>query len=320
MATITSSKGLANVGVVAKHLQNTRHEMEQRKLELMGPKWNRDEATTTIKTKKPRKFTGLKEEHTTEPAGPDPGLQHTPVSPVLGPALQLQHTPRGPGQGLQQHTPMAPAPGPTPALHLQVTPRCPGQGQQQQQQHTPVAPAPRPAPALQLQVAPRCPGKGQQQQQQHTLVAPAHVLQLQFTPRSSGQGQRLQQLHLESPGPAPGPAPALQLHQLLQQKLLQPCPAVPPTLQQQQHLESGRSHLSVEEVASMGQGQVEKRAKTALALHAQDKSDIMNNDALVSFLHHMQVLELPVTNTVFKAVYSAVNGQGFVCSVSRMER
>ncbi|KAJ9532169.1 hypothetical protein QJQ45_003938 [Haematococcus lacustris] len=257
MATITSSKGLANVGVVAKHLQNTRHEMEQRKLELMGPKWNRDEATTTIKTKKPRKFTGLEEEHTTEPAGPDPGLQHTPVSPVLGPALQLQHTPRGPGQGLQQqqqHTPMAPAPGPTPALHLQ------------------------------LQVAPRCPGKGQQQQQQHTLVAPAHVLQLQFTPRSSGQGQRLQQLHLKSPGPAP----ALQLR--------------------------------VEEVASMGQGQVEKRAKTALALHAQDKSDIMNNDAFVSFLHHMQVLELPVTNTVFKAVYSAVNGQGFVCSVSRMER
>ncbi|GFH32764.1 hypothetical protein HaLaN_32038, partial [Haematococcus lacustris] len=54
MATITSSKGLANVGVVAKHLQNMRHEMEQRKLELMGPKWNRDEATTTIKTKKPR--------------------------------------------------------------------------------------------------------------------------------------------------------------------------------------------------------------------------------------------------------------------------
>ncbi|GFH32806.1 hypothetical protein HaLaN_32087, partial [Haematococcus lacustris] len=70
----------------------------------------------------------------------------------------------------------------------------------------------------------------------------------------------------------------------------------------------------------MGQGQVEKRAKTALALHAQDKSDIMNNDALVSYLHRMQVLELPVTNTMYKQVYPAVNGQGFVCSVSRMER
>ncbi|GFH11704.1 hypothetical protein HaLaN_07249 [Haematococcus lacustris] len=74
----------------------------------------------------------------------------------------------------------------------------------------------------------------------------------------------------------------------------------------------------VEEVASMGQGQVEKRAKTALALHAQDKSNIVINDALVTFLHHMQVLELPVTNTVYKQVYSAVTGQEFVCSVSRM--
>ncbi|KAJ9532216.1 hypothetical protein QJQ45_003878 [Haematococcus lacustris] len=187
----------------------------------------------------------LEEEHTTEPAGPDPGLQHTPVSPVLGPALQLQHTPRGPGQGLQQqqqHTPMAPAPGPTPALHLQVTP---------------------------------------------SYRSPPGALE---KASSSSSNTPLWPLPMSCSYSSPPGALAK------------------------------ANGCSVEEVASMGQGQVEKRAKTALALHAQDKSDIMNNDALVSFLHHMQVLELPVTNTVFKAVYSAVNGQGFVCSVSRMER
>ncbi|KAJ9520863.1 hypothetical protein QJQ45_014018 [Haematococcus lacustris] len=122
--------------------------------------------------------------------------------------------------------------------------------------------------------------------------------------------------------PAPGPTPALHLQVTPR---LPTCPCTLRRLDALSPATCSSSWLSlcvtgVEEVASMGQGQVEKRAKTALALHAQDKSDIMNNDALVSFLHHMQVLELPVTNTVFKAVYSAVNGQGFVCSVSRMER
>ncbi|KAJ9531323.1 hypothetical protein QJQ45_006772 [Haematococcus lacustris] len=287
MATITSSKGLANVGVVAKHLQNTRHEMEQRKLELMGPKWNRDEATTTIKTKKPRKFTGLKEEHTTEPAGPDPGLQHTPVSPVLGPALQLQHTPRGPGQGLQQHTPMAPAPGPTPALHLQVTPSY------------------------------RSPPGALEKASSSSSNTPLWPLPMSCS-YSSPPGALAKANGCSSCtwNPLALPLPCNCISCCSKAPAALPCCASYPAAA----AESGRSHLSVEEVASMGQGQVEKRAKTALALHAQDKSDIMNNDALVSFLHHMQVLELPVTNTVFKAVYSAVNGQGFVCSVSRMER
>ncbi|KAL6745135.1 hypothetical protein V8C86DRAFT_3151654 [Haematococcus lacustris] len=262
MATITSSKGVAIVGVVAKHLQSLRLEIEQSKLKLMGPKWNCDEATTTRKTKKSRKCTGLEEEHTTEAPGPDADLQHTPK-----------------GQG-QQHTPVAPGLGP--ALQLQHTPKCLGQGQQQQQQlqHTPVGPGPGPGPG------------------------PALALQLQHTSRGQGQQQQQQQHTIVATGlaPAPAPAPALQLHQLLQQQLLQPCPAVAPALQQQQHLVSGRSHPNVpllvaaarrgsasgtvqpgvEEVASMGQGQVEKRAKTALALHAQDKSNIIINDALPS--------------------------------------
>ncbi|KAJ9509358.1 hypothetical protein QJQ45_001798 [Haematococcus lacustris] len=208
MATITSSKRLAIVGVVAKHLQNMRHEMEQQKLELMGPKWNRDEALAL----------GALAKACSSSSSSTPQW-------LLPLALPLPCSYRSPTGALAKASSSS-----------------------------------------------------------STLVAPA---------------------------PALGPAPALQLHQLFQQQLLQPCPAVPPTLQQQQqHLESGRSHLSVEEVASMGQGQVEKRAKAALAVHAQDKSNIMNNDALVTFLHHMQVLELEVTNTVYKQVYSAVNGQG----------